>query len=67
MAVSCPDGCFICIAKFALRIYFGTSETGSMYDAAGSVILIMLWASYSGLIVLLGADSPINIWSPRER
>jgi membrane protein len=44
------------IAKFALGIYFGKSEPGSMYGAAGSIILIMLWVSYSGLIVLFGAE-----------
>jgi membrane protein len=27
-----------------------------MYGAAGSIILIMLWVSYSGLIVLFGAE-----------
>ena len=44
------------LAKFALGIYFGKSEPGSTYGAAGSIILIMLWVSYSGLIVLFGAE-----------
>jgi membrane protein len=43
------------IAKFALGLYFGKSDPGSTYGAAGSVILIMLWVSYSGLILLYGA------------
>lgn len=43
-------------AKFALGIYFGRSEPGSVYGAAGSIILIMLWVSYSGMIVLFGAE-----------
>jgi membrane protein len=33
------------LAKFALGIYFEKSEPGSMYGAAGSIILIMLWVS----------------------
>lgn len=44
------------IAKFALGLYFGKSDPGSTYGAAGSVILIMLWVSYTGLILLFGAE-----------
>ncbi len=44
------------IAKFLLGLYFGTSNPGTTYGAAGSVILIMLWVSYSGLILLFGAE-----------
>lgn len=43
------------IAKFALGLYFGKSDPASTYGAAGSIILIMLWVSYSGLILLYGA------------
>lgn len=44
------------IAKFGLGLYFGTSDPGSTYGAAGSIILIMLWVSYAGLILLFGAE-----------
>lgn len=44
------------ITKFALGLYFGKSNPGSTYGAAGSIILIMLWVSYSGLILLFGAE-----------
>jgi membrane protein len=44
------------IAKFLLGLYFGESEPGSAYGAAGTVVLIMLWVSYAGLIVLYGAE-----------
>ena len=44
------------IAKFALGLYLGQSNPGSTYGAAGSVILIMLWVSYAGLILLFGAE-----------
>jgi len=44
------------IAKFGLGIYFGTSNPGSTYGAAGSIVLIMLWVSYAGLILLFGAE-----------
>lgn len=42
------------IAKYALGLYFGTSEPGSTYGAAGTIILIMLWVSYAGMILLFG-------------
>lgn len=44
------------IAKFALGLYFGLNDPGSVYGAAGSVILILLWSSYSGMILLFGAE-----------
>jgi membrane protein len=44
------------IAKFALGLYFGNTNPGSAYGAAGTVILIMLWVSYAGLLLLFGAE-----------
>jgi membrane protein len=42
------------VAKFLLGLYFGKSDPGSTYGAAGSIILIMLWVSYAGIILLFG-------------
>jgi len=44
------------ITKFLLGLYFGKSDPGSTYGAAGTIILIMLWVSYVGLILLYGAE-----------
>jgi membrane protein len=44
------------IAKYLLGLYFGNSDPGSTYGAAGSIILIMLWVSYASLILLFGAE-----------
>ena len=44
------------LGKTALGIYFGTAEPGSGYGAAGSLILILLWTSYSSMIVFYGAE-----------
>lgn len=44
------------IAKYLLSLYFGYSNPGSVYGAAGSIILIMLWTTYSALIMLYGAE-----------
>jgi len=53
------------IAKFLLGLYLGTSDPGSTYGAAGSIILIMLWVSYAGLILLFGAEFT-RVYSTRE-
>lgn len=44
------------VGKFGLAIYFGKAEPASAYGAAGSIILIMLWVSYSCMLVLFGAE-----------
>nr|MBI1229253.1 ribonuclease BN [Cytophagales bacterium] len=43
------------LGKFLLSLYFGISEPGSTYGAAGSVVLVLLWVSYSCLILFFGA------------
>ena len=48
-------GLFV-LGKFALGFYFGKSDPGSAYGAAGSLILILLWVSYSCLILFFGAE-----------
>jgi membrane protein len=44
------------VAKFALGLYFGKSHPTSAYGAAGTIILIMLWVSYAGIILFYGAE-----------
>ena len=44
------------IGKFGLGLYFGKAAPGSGYGAAGSVILVLLWVSYSTMIVFYGAE-----------
>lgn len=44
------------ISTFLLGIYFGAAEPGSTYGAAGSIILVLLWVSYSCLIFFYGAE-----------
>jgi len=44
------------IGKLLLGIYFGQADPGSTYGAAGSIILILLWVSYSSLILFFGAE-----------
>lgn len=44
------------LGKFLLGLYFGKADPGSTYGAAGTVILILLWVSYSCLILFFGAE-----------
>ncbi len=44
------------LGKSALGLYFGKANPGSGYGAAGSIILILLWTSYSSMIVFFGAE-----------
>jgi membrane protein len=44
------------LGKSAIGLYFGTVKPDSGYGAAGSIILIMLWVSYSSMLVFFGAE-----------
>jgi membrane protein len=50
------SGILFTIGKTALAFYFGKAEPASLYGAAGSVILILLWVSYSSMIMFFGAE-----------
>lgn len=49
-------GLLFILGKYALSFYFGKAEPASIYGAAGSIVLILLWASYSSMIVFFGAE-----------
>lgn len=44
------------LGKFLLGLYFGKADPSSTYGAAGSLVLILLWVSYSCLILFFGAE-----------
>jgi len=44
------------IGQTALGVYLGRSAVVSVYGAAGSLVLIVLWLYYASLIVLFGAE-----------
>lgn len=49
-------GILFTIGKTVLAYYFGKANPASVYGAAGSVILILLWVSYSSIIMFFGAE-----------
>jgi membrane protein len=44
------------IGKEILSIYFGQASPGNVYGAAGSMIIVLLWVTYSSLILFFGAE-----------
>jgi len=44
------------IGKEILAYYFGQASPGSTYGAAGSIIIVLLWVSYSCLILFFGTE-----------
>jgi membrane protein len=53
---SLVTGLLFTIGKMALAYYFGKANPASAYGAASSVILILLWVSYSSMILFFGAE-----------
>ena len=41
--------------KFLIGFYIGNSSAASLYDAAGSILVVMLWVYYASAILLFGA------------
>jgi len=44
------------LGKFGISFYIGSSDVGSTYGAAGSLIIILLWTYYSSIILYFGAE-----------
>jgi membrane protein len=53
---SLVTGLLFTIGKSGLAYYFGKTNPASIYGVAGSVILILLWVSYSSMILFFGAE-----------
>jgi membrane protein len=48
------------IGKYIISFYFTQSNPTSVYGAAGSVVLILLWVYYTCLILFFGAEFTVN-------
>ena len=44
------------LGKFGISFYIGSSDVGSTYGAAGSLIVVLLWTYYSSIILYFGAE-----------
>ncbi len=46
--------------KYLIGFYFAKSDPASVYGAAGSVVLLLLWVYYTCLILFFGAEFTVN-------
>ncbi len=53
---SIVTGLLFTIGKTALAFYFAKTNPSSVYGAAGTIILMLLWVSYSSMILFFGAE-----------
>lgn len=51
--------------KWAIGLYLGNASIGSMYGAAGSLVIVLVWVYYSAQILFLGAEFT-QVWSRRS-
>ncbi len=47
---------FFTLGKLAIGFYLGKSNLTTLYGAAASIIIIMIWVYYSSIILYLGAE-----------
>jgi membrane protein len=47
---------FFMIGKFAIGFYLGSSTIATVYGAAGSIVVILIWVYYSAIILYFGAE-----------
>lgn len=52
------------VGKVLIGFYIGRSNPGSMFGAAGSLVLVLLWIYYSSMMLLLGAEFT-QVWARR--
>lgn len=44
------------IGKFGISLYISTTNVGSTYGAAGSLVVLLVWVYYSSIILYVGAE-----------
>ena len=52
------------VGRTAIGLYLGRSDPGSVYGAAGSLALVLIWVYYTSMIVLFGAEFT-KLWAQR--
>jgi membrane protein len=44
------------VGKFVIGLYLGKTDVGSVFGAAGSLVILLVWIYYSAQILLFGAE-----------
>jgi len=53
------------VGKFLIGLYLGNSGVASIYGAAGSLVVVLLWCYYSSQILFFGAELT-EVWARRR-
>jgi membrane protein len=53
------------IGKYLIGLYLGHSSVASVYGAAGSLVVVLLWVYYSSQILFFGAEFT-QVWARRK-
>jgi membrane protein len=53
------------LGKILLGLYLGRGAVGSVYGAAGSLAVVLMWVYYSSMILLFGAEFT-KVWARRH-
>jgi membrane protein len=52
------------LGRTVIGVYLGRADPGSVFGAAGSLALVLLWVYYTSMILLLGAEFT-KLWAQR--
>jgi membrane protein len=52
------------LGRTLIGVYLGSSDPGSVYGAAGSLALVLIWVYYTSMILLFGAEFT-KLWAQR--
>ena len=52
------------LGRTLIGLYLGKADPGSVYGAAGSLALVLIWVYYTSMILLLGAEFT-KLWAQR--
>ncbi|WP_107039135.1 YihY/virulence factor BrkB family protein [Brumimicrobium mesophilum] len=55
LAALITAGLFI-LGKYGIQYYLSTSDFAETYQAAGSIVVLLIWVYYSTVVILLGAE-----------
>ncbi len=56
IAGALATGVLFLLGKWGIGFYLGRSKVGTVYGAAGSMIIVLLWVYYSAIILYFGAE-----------
>jgi membrane protein len=52
------------LGRTLIGLYLGRADPGSVYGAAGSLALVLIWVYYTSMVVLFGAEFT-KLWAQR--